>query len=230
MVRLVLFDIDGTLIRTGGAGVKAFAKVFSTEFNVPNGTDHISFAGRTDVSLVREFFIRHQIDPSETNFRRFFDNYVFWLDQVLGENQGQVLPGVHNLISRFQAQPEPPVIGLLTGNIRLGAQIKLTHFGLWQHFQTGAFGDDHEDRNQIALIAKERAQQCAQQKLRGEEILVIGDTPFDIACGKAISAKVLAVATGVCPLSQLEEHKPTWAVPDLEQVCLGELWGERSAT
>lgn len=223
MVRLVLFDIDGTLIRTGGAGMKAFAKVFETEFNVPNGTERISFAGRTDRSIVREFFTHHQIEPAEENFHRFFDSYVFWLDQVLGLGSGKVLPGVESILRRLRALPEPPALGLLTGNVRLGAQIKLAHFGLWDHFQTGAFGDDHEDRNQIATIALRRGQELLQRGLRGDEVLVIGDTPFDIACGKAIAAKVLAVATGGSQLSQLWEHAPTWAVEDLEQVCVEEV-------
>ena len=223
MVRLVLFDIDGTLIRTGGAGMKAFAKVFATEFNVPNGTERISFSGRTDPSIVREFFTRHQIDPVEENFHRFFDSYVFWLDQVLGQNPGKVLPGVKNLLDQLGALPEPPAIGLLTGNVRLGAQIKLTHYGLWDHFETGAFGDDHEDRNQIAAIALSRGQKLLQRDLHGAETLVIGDTPFDIACAKAIGARALAVATGSYQLGQLQEYAPTWAVADLEQVCVGEI-------
>ena len=227
MVRLVLFDIDGTLIRTGGAGMKAFAKVFATEFKVPDGTERISFAGRTDRSIVREFFTRHQIDPVEENFQRFFDSYVFWLDQVLGQGSGRVLPGVEAILGQLRALPEPPTMGLLTGNVRLGAEIKLTHFGLWDHFETGAFGDDHEDRNQIAVIALRRGQQLLQKDLRGDEVLVIGDTPFDIACGRAIAAKVLAVATGGSPLSELEEHVPTWAVADLEQVCVEEVCDAR---
>ena len=220
MVRLVLFDIDGTLIRSGGAGERAFARVFAQEFEVPNGTDRLLFAGRTDPSIVREFFGRHQIDQTERNFRRFFDVYVFWLDQLLAQVQGRVLPGVPEMLGQLRAMPQPPVLGLLTGNILLGAQIKLIHYGLWDHFQTGAFGDDHEDRNQIAAIARDRGQQLLQTKLREDEVLVIGDTPSDIACAKAIGAKALAVATGGYQLGQLQEHAPTWAVADLKQVCV----------
>ena len=219
MLRLVLFDIDGTLIRSGGAGERAFARAFEMEFGIPNGTKDLPFAGRTDSSIAREFFVRQKIEPSEKNFHRFFDCYVFWLEQLLGQIQGRVLPGVESMLSRLSALSEPPVIGLLTGNIRLGAQIKLVHYGLWSHFQTGGFGDDHEDRNQIAVIARERGQQVMRRNLRGEEILVIGDTPFDIACAKAIGARALAVATGSYQLRQLQEHAPTWAVADLQQVC-----------
>src|SRR5215472_10169184 len=125
MVRLVLFDIDGTLIRTGGAGVKAFAKVFASEFNATDGFERLKFAGRTDLSIVREFFTVHQIPPTAANFQRFFESYVFWLDHILHESTAIVFPGVWELICALQALPEPPLLGLLTGNIRLGAEIKL---------------------------------------------------------------------------------------------------------
>ncbi len=223
VVRLVLFDIDGTLIRSGGAGEKAFAKVFASEFNIQNGTAGIAFAGRTDPSIVREFFRRYQIEASEKHFRRFFDSYVFWLDQLLSQIDGRILPGVRETLSRFAALPEPPAIGLLTGNIRLGAQIKLVRYGLWDHFQTGGFGDDHEDRNEIAAIARSRGEELLRRKLHGEEILVIGDTPCDIACAKAIGARVLAVATGSYPLARLQEQRPTWVLDDLSQLCLEEI-------
>ncbi|PYI89696.1 MAG: hydrolase [Verrucomicrobia bacterium] len=179
VIRLVLFDIDGTLIRSGGAGEKAFARVFETEFNVPNGTARLPFAGRTDPSIVRDFFRQHHIEPGRENFRRFFDSYAFWLDHLLGQIAGRVLPGVPEMIRDWQALPRPPAIGLLTGNIRLGAQIKLNYYRLWHLFQTGAFGDDHEDRSQIAAIARERGSHWLNEKLRGDQILVIGDTPLD---------------------------------------------------
>ena len=220
MVRLVLFDIDGTLIQTGGAGEKAFARVCEKEFNVLNGTAQLRFAGRTDPSIVREFFLRHQIEPSHENFRRFFDCYVFWLDHMLGQLAGRVLPGVQEMIGALRALTRPPAIGLLTGNIRLGAQIKLGHYKLWDQFQTGGFGDDHEDRNRIAVIARDRGIDLLKEKLSGDQIVVIGDTPRDIECGKAIQAKTLAVATGSYRLEQLEEHDPTWAVRDLSGISL----------
>ena len=223
MLRLVLFDIDGTLIHSGGAGEKAFANVCATEFKVPSGTAQLRFAGRTDTSIVREFFVRNQIDASQQNFHRFFDCYVFWLDQMLHQTAGKVLPGVSCMLKAFGALPKPPAIGLLTGNIRLGAEIKLRHYDLWQSFVTGAFGDDHEERNCIAGIARDRGAKLLGQNLRGDEILVIGDTPLDVECAKSIDARVLAVATGNFPRKDLVAHRPTWVVDTLEEISVEEL-------
>jgi phosphoglycolate phosphatase-like HAD superfamily hydrolase len=223
MVRVALFDIDGTLIQSGGAGEKAFGRVCEAEFGVPNGSARLQFAGRTDPSIVRDFFQQHEIDPTAANFQRFFDRYVFHLDHLLGELNGSVLPGVHEMIRELSALPKPPLIGLLTGNIRLGAQIKLSHYRLWDTFRTGGFGDDHEDRNQIAVVARARASRVLRGSLDGGEILVIGDTPRDIECARAINARSLAVATGKYSAAQLQRESPTWAVESLDQVCIHEI-------
>ena len=223
MIRLVLFDIDGTLVHTGGAGMEAFRQTFAEEFKARDGIEKLKFAGRTDVSIVREFFGVHNIAATPENFRRFFEQYVFRLDHVLARNQTATCPGVREFIHALQSLTQPPVLGLLTGNIRLGAEIKLRHFGLWDLFETGAFADDHEDRDQIAVAARQRASRALKQDLRGEEILVIGDTPFDIRCGRAIGAKVLAVATGGATLAELKHHQPDWAVEDLTRVSVREV-------
>jgi phosphoglycolate phosphatase len=218
MVRLVLFDIDGTLILTGGAGERAFAKVCATVFEVPNGTQNLGFAGRTDMAIVRDFFRNHGIEPSLDNFQEFFDSYVFWLDQMLDRRQGCVLPGIQRWLQDLKNLSPPPALGLLTGNTRLGAQIKLTHYHLWNHFQTGAFGDECEDRNELAVLAGQRGSRILGERLTGEDILVVGDTPLDIDCARAIGAMVLAVATGSYSLTQLQRHQPTWLVENMEQI------------
>ncbi len=225
MVRLVLFDVDGTLIRTSGAGVKAFAIVFTTEFGVADGVEHIRFAGRTDYSIVREFFGLHGILATPANFERFFDRYEFWLDQVMNEAEVRICAGVEDFLRGLRALPEPPLVGLLTGNIRLGAEIKLRRAGLWDHFHMGGFADDHEDRNQIAAIARERGARVLGKELRPEQVLVVGDTPLDIRCARAIGAKALAVATGGVPLEELRAHRPDWAVRTLEEVTAAETCG-----
>jgi phosphoglycolate phosphatase-like HAD superfamily hydrolase len=218
MVRLILFDIDGTLIHTGGAGVKAFARALASEFGVENGTQRLKFAGRTDVSLVREAFTLEGIEPSAENFARFFAAYLRLLRQLILECKGGACPGVLEFYKALQRLPEPPLTGLLTGNIKDGARIKLERYDLWDKFPFGGFADDHEDRDQIAATALRRGSQAIGRELCGEEVVVIGDTPLDIRCARAIGAKALAVATGGVPLEELEGHRPDWAVADLTQI------------
>jgi phosphoglycolate phosphatase len=225
MVRLVLFDVDGTLVHTGRAGTQAFAKTFATEFNAPNGVEKISFAGRTDVNLVREFFGLHGIPATPENFERFFERYVFWLDHIVAQSHGGPCKGVPEFLDGLRALPRPPLLGLLTGNIRLGAEIKLRRYQLWDVFETGAFADDSEDRNKIAVAALKRGRRVLGKDLQPDEIVVVGDTPFDIHCGKFIGAKVLAVATGGATLDELKRHQPDWAVKDLTQIGANEIVG-----
>ena len=218
VIRLVLFDIDGTLLRTGGAGLTAFNETGQRVFGIANGTAHMSFAGRTDTSLMREFFRSHDLPASEENFRRFLATYLELLGDRLTSHTGGICPGAIDLISQMEALPEPPLIGLQTGNVRRGAEMKLRYYGLWDRFQTGGFGDDSEDRNQLAAIARDRGSERLGRTLDGAEVLVIGDTPQDIACGRSIGARVLAVGTGGATLEILESHRPDWVVADLRHV------------
>jgi phosphoglycolate phosphatase len=223
MIRLALFDIDGTLIHTGGAGEKAFAQVFASLFGVRNGTEKLKFAGRTDTAILREFFIQNAIAPSAENMEQFFEAYVFLLEQKLNALPGGVHPGVWTWLHDLRGLPEPPVIGLLTGNIRLGAEIKLRRYGLWEQFEIGAFANDSMERNGIAAIAKKRGEDLLQRKLQGAEVLVIGDTPLDIGCARFIGARVLAVGTGMYRPVDLQPLNPDWAVPTLEHLSAKEI-------
>jgi phosphoglycolate phosphatase-like HAD superfamily hydrolase len=223
MIRLVLFDIDGTLVHTGHAGTKAFAKTFATEFGLHHGSEKMKFAGRTDVSLVREFFKIHSLDESPAHFRQFFARYVFWLDHILAHTNGHACPGIFEFIRDLKNLPNPPMLGLLTGNIQLGAEIKLRAFGLWDYFVMGGFADDHEDRNHIAVAALERGRRVLGKDLQPQEIVVIGDTPFDVRCGKFIGAKTLAVATGGAKLEELKPCAADWTVADLTQISAREI-------
>lgn len=218
VIELVLFDIDGTLIRTGGAGVKAFERTFAEVFGLPEATRNVSFAGRTDYSLVRECFKLHGVETQPENFARFFDAYPRFLEETLRELRGGVCEGIHEFMEEVAKVKWRPIIGLLTGNVRRGAELKLSYYKLWDRFVTGAFSDDHEDRNCIAGIAKERGEKIRGRPLAGEEVLVIGDTPLDIACGRSIGAKVLAVGTGNYTAAELVASGATWAVEHLGKV------------
>jgi len=223
MLKLVLFDIDGTLIRTGGAGVHAFTRTGAAEFHVPDGMRQMQFAGRTDTSLVREFFARHGIAATPENFRRFFHRYVFMLDHLLPQHPGGVCPGVRELLAGLRALPQPPLLGLQTGNIRLGAEIKLRHYGLWDWFAVGGFGDDSESRGELTRLAVERAARRLGCRLAPDAVVVVGDTPHDIDCARAVGARVLAVATGGATREQLAARSPDWLVDDLTGIRAADL-------
>ena len=167
MIRLVLFDIDGTLLHTGGVGMKAFARAFASEFGIHDGTERLKFSGRTDVSLVREVFGLNQIEPSPSHFDRFFAAYAGWLREIIVDCQGGPCPGVLEFCQTLENLPEQPLIGLLTGNIKVGARIKLERFSLWEKFPFGGFADDHEDRDQIAAAAHRRGSERFGRALRG---------------------------------------------------------------
>jgi phosphoglycolate phosphatase len=183
----------------------------------------MKFAGRTDVSLVREFLQIHGLEGSEHNFRRFFSQYTFWLDHILATSNGHACPGIYDLLRDLENLPQPPMLGLLTGNIQLGAEIKLRHYDLWTWFHMGGFADDHEDRNYIAQAALDRARRLLGAGLDAQEIVVVGDTPFDVRCGKFIGAKTLAVATGGASLAELKPCGADWTVPDLTQISAREI-------
>lgn len=196
---------------------------FASEFDVHDGPERLKFAGRTDVSLVREAFTNHGIEPTRANFDRFFAVYLSFLRKVIVDCNGGACRGVLEFHQALLARPQAPAIGLLTGNIKQGAQIKLERFQLWDKFAFGAFADDHEERDQIAAVAHRRGGEHVGRALRGEEVLVIGDTPLDIRCGRAIGAKVLAVASGGATLEELRAHRPDWAAADLSQISADEV-------
>ena len=198
-------------------------KAFEEQFSIRDGDGKLNFSGRTDRSLVREFFAMHGIEASPKNFERFATSYFFWLEKLLHQCKGSVCPGVTEFFDTLQSQPEPPLMGLLTGNLRRGAEIKLSHYKLWHHFSFGGFADDSENRDEIAAAAHQRGCQQLNRKLPGHEVLVVGDTHLDIRCARAIGAKVLAVATGTVTESELAAHNPDWLCRDLTGISVKDI-------
>ncbi|MFM7182340.1 MAG: HAD hydrolase-like protein [Verrucomicrobiales bacterium] len=197
--RLLLFDIDMTLLETGGAGIYALLTAFREVFTLPE-TDEIplDLAGATDRGIYREFVAARGLGDSAPPVEEFFAVYHRHLEINLSSStDGRALPGAIELLEslRRQGQHHP---ALLTGNTRKGAEAKLVRFGLDSYFHTeqGAYGDDHHDRNQLGPIALERVRRATGRAYAGKQVVVIGDTPKDIRCAKTIGAMAVAVATG----------------------------------
>jgi phosphoglycolate phosphatase-like HAD superfamily hydrolase len=209
-----LFDIDGTLIHSGGAGKRAFVVTLSEAFGIEDNLEDIPFSGKTDPLIIREIFAKHAIEPSAGHFDRFLTSYVGCLERIIADPRGTVMPGIRAVLDSCFSDPRV-LLGLLTGNIRRGAAIKLNHYRLYHYFAFGAFGDDHEDRNEIARIAHERSRRHTGRDIESASIVVIGDTPRDIECGRAIGARTVAVATGKYSAGELREHRPDFLFEDL---------------
>jgi phosphoglycolate phosphatase len=147
----------------------------------------------------------------------FLDSYVHFLSLELPRRKGKLLPGVLKLLERLKSRPHV-VLGLLTGNVSRGARLKLEHYGVWHFFEFGAFADDHRDRNQLGRFARARAKEKHGREFAGSEIDVIGDTPRDITCGRALGARTVAVATGRWSRDELAKHQPDFLIDDLSNV------------
>lgn len=214
MKYLLLWDIDGTLILSGGAGARALRVALREVFAIEDSLETIDFAGRTDTYILRAIFQQVGIPPTPENFALLFDGYLAALPAALRNPEARVLPGVRAILDAASTHGAIAQ-GLLTGNMRRSAQAKLEYHGLWERFDFGAFGDDAELRNDLGPHALRRALERHGVQFPAENVWVIGDTPHDIACGQAIGARTLAVATGSASYRQLAEYKPTATVADL---------------
>jgi phosphoglycolate phosphatase len=212
-MRIFLFDIDGTLIRSQGAGRQAIDVALQAVFGKV-GSQAVEVNGRTDRGIARHLFQHHGIDDSPDNWHRFRTAYLDHLPDCLRNRTGTVLPGVAALLQALIARDDAAV-GLLTGNVREGARIKLTHFALMNHFLFGGFGDDHVDRDDVAREAFAAAREHTGQAVCATRVWVIGDTPWDVRCARAIGARVVAVATGAFTVDELTRHKPDLLLDDL---------------
>lgn len=202
--RLWLFDIDGTLVDTGGAGMRALKDAAHECFGAEG--PELDLAGSTDSGIVADLFRHFGRDPDEAGIESFYAVYLMRLEHHLtaGGYPGRVLAGAAEMLDAVAAR-EGITVGLLTGNIEGGARAKMRHYGLDHHFAFGAYGCDHHDRNRLGPVALERAAAHAGRNFSPEETLIIGDTPKDIACARALGARCLAVATGSIPADGLQE-------------------------
>jgi phosphoglycolate phosphatase len=212
---LILWDIDGTILHSGGAGVRALRTSLQAVFGISEAITDVDYAGRTDPWIVRRILLKFGLPDSRENIDRFLDGYLSALPSHMEASGARVLPGVEALLDAASARPEVAQ-GLLTGNIRRGAEAKLSFHGLWHHFPFGAFADDSELRNELGPHALRRAHTHCGAAFDLGSVWVIGDTPHDIACARAIGARVLAVATGGSTASDLSAHRPDAVMESLD--------------
>ena len=214
---LFLFDIDGTLISSGGAGERSMQLAVKDVFGVEDDLHDVEIAGRTDHLITRNILKKYNVRWTPERAKDFLDRYLQHLAIELHLKKGRVLPGIVELLDALKARPHV-AMGLLTGNLVRGAEIKLTHYGVWNYFEFGAYADDHFDRNQLGPFATVRAREKHGVEFLPERIFVIGDTPHDIACGRIIGATTVAIATGGFTREQLAGHQPTFLFDDLSDV------------
>ena len=218
-MKLVLFDIDGTLLATEGAGKRAVTRALQDIFGSTGPADY-HFDGKTDPQIVRELMkLDGKDDKSiDAKMHRLLNLYIENLSYELrapDKTPPRALDGVPELLDALEQRADV-ILGLLTGNIERGARMKLDSVGIdFTRFRVGAFGSDHERRPQLPAIARERCRRQTGAFLQGPDVIVIGDTPDDLQCGRSIGAQAIGVATGRFSVTQLMEHKPAAAFENL---------------
>lgn len=200
-MKLVLFDIDGTLLESGGAGTRALNYAFRDVFSVENAFEGIRMSGKTDIEIIKEAMARRD-GAHEDKIPPFIEAYLKHLRVEIENPLRRLKPGVDKAINILNVL-DGAGLGLLTGNIEEGARIKLEPFGLNEYFSIGAFGSDNEDRVKLFPIAVERFCCRFRVDVKYKDCVVIGDTPRDIACAKPYGAFTLAVATGSYTATEL---------------------------
>ncbi|MBI4446324.1 MAG: HAD family hydrolase [Acidobacteria bacterium] len=215
-MRLILFDIDGTLLLTGGAGSKALARALHEIYGLANGMEAIKPDGKTDPMIVREALERHGNRAGENDFERLFSRYLSYLEEELQQSRSfKVLPGVAECLAQLHQQPDL-LLGLATGNLEVGARLKLRQAGLDTYFSYGGYASDSENRTELIRIAIERG--AAKAAPRSHQVaFVVGDTPRDIIHGREAGARTIAVATGSYNIAQLTECHPDLVIENLTE-------------
>jgi phosphoglycolate phosphatase-like HAD superfamily hydrolase len=217
MPKLLLFDIDGTLVLTGGAGIRAMNRAGEEILGVLNLLDGIPCAGRTDWIILHDALTKTGHELDEDLFGRMRDAHIRYLAEEIehpGDGVKDVMPGVRELLPALRSRDDV-TLGLLTGNFEEAARIKLDHFDLWEYFRCGAFGDDAADRNALVPFAVDRARGCGLGSFDYSDVVVIGDTPHDVACAVAVGAQPVAVATGGFSVDQLRTTGAPVVLEDL---------------
>jgi len=217
MRKLVLFDIDGTLVLTGGAGLRAMNKALQQVLGHEDGLQGIALAGRTDWAILADAVARvdKELDAGLLDrLRRGYIEHLAIEIESPGRGPKAVMPGVRKLLDDLRTR-EDVFVGLLTGNFEEGARIKLGHFDLWQYFACGAYGGDAADRNALVPFAVERARACGLPRIAPRDVIVVGDTPHDVSCAEAAGAIAVAVATGGHTVAQLAETGADLVLQDL---------------
>ena len=218
MHRLILFDIDGTLLHSHGAGRRAMEGALLATFGT-KGSPVYRYDGKTDRQIVRDLMRGEGFDDDEIDARmsQVMESYVAGLEREIEapHTRVEVLTGVLQLLDALVSRSHC-VIGLLTGNLEPGAQQKLKAAGIgFERFTVGAFGSDHEVRSELPAIAQQRARERLGLEVDGRSVVIVGDTPSDILCGRPIGARAIAVATGHYTVDALAEHDPDAVFSDL---------------
>ena len=219
MNRLVLFDIDGTLLSAAGAAAPPFRQALEAVFGTAGPLEGYSFAGRTDPEIATDLLTSAGLAAQEieAGLERVWALYLQGLEASLRTATVRVLPGIPRLLDTLHAHPAV-VLGLLTGNLREGARLKIDAAGLgFDRFLVGAFGSDHAERPALPAIAVQRAEALLGRRFHGQEVVIIGDTPRDVACGAHLGVRTIAVATGSYGREELAECGPDVVFETLER-------------
>lgn len=218
-MKLILFDIDGTLVLTGGAGLRAMTRASQDVFGAGDGFDRVPMNGRTDAWIVAQLAACHGMACDPPALQQFRDTYVRHLSSEVhlpGPRKG-VMPGVRPLLDVLSGRSDV-FLGLLTGNFEPGARIKLEYFGLWRYFKCGAFGDEAHDRNLLLAAALRRVRAAGGPPVAPWDIVIVGDTPLDVAVARAGGAKSVAVATGSHDVETLRASGADVVLQDLTEI------------